>query len=195
MEECQTDRTTSLVLADPDAVVRQGLVAFCAGHPDLAIAGECSDGVTLLKMIETVRPDFVLLELSLPGVAGMQVLHRLRAMGSPTRAIVLTTQRDGKTVLEALYAGVDGYLLKDGPGRHLLDAIKYIRKNGGVYLSPLIRDAMLSALHSEGEKKRPETGGKPGGGNGPGEDDGSGGMAAVVGLPIGRPPRPRQRSS
>src|SRR5205085_12194168 len=68
------------------------------------------------------------------------VVKRVKETAASTRLIILSIARDENTVWEALQAGADAYLLKDGPGRHLLDAINYIR-DGGVYVTPLLRGA------------------------------------------------------
>src|SRR5262249_25596076 len=78
----------------------------------------------------------------MPKMTGVQVVRKVKELKLSTRVIILSVARDENTVIEALNAGADAYLLKDGPGRHLLDAINYIRE-GGVYLTPLLRGARL----------------------------------------------------
>src|SRR5208283_5172453 len=73
---------------------------------------------------------------------GIEVIRRLRNAGCPSKLMILSISRDDKTVIEALRAGADAYLLKDGPTRHLLEAITYVR-DGGQYVSPLLRGAGL----------------------------------------------------
>jgi DNA-binding NarL/FixJ family response regulator len=78
----------------------------------------------------------------MPGMTGIEVIRRLRAAGCPTKIMILSISREDKPVIEALRAGADAYLLKDGPARHLLDAITYIR-DGGQYVSPLLKGTKL----------------------------------------------------
>ena len=139
---------TTVVLADDHGIVREGIAALCAAN-GLRIAGECSDGATAVDLICSLRPDFAILDLNMPGLTGVEAVRRIRATGSKAKLIILSISRDELTVMEALRAGADGYLLKDGPGRHLLDAIGFIR-DGGVYVSPLLRGA---GLFTEAEKK------------------------------------------
>jgi DNA-binding NarL/FixJ family response regulator len=132
----------SVVLADDHEIVREGFAAFCESQAGLSVAGQCADGMAALEMIRTLRPDFAILDLHMPKLTGVQVVKRVKEMQGATRLIILSIARDENMVIEALNAGADAYLLKDGPGRHLLDAINYIR-DGGVYVTPLLRGARL----------------------------------------------------
>jgi len=136
------NKSTSVVLADDHAIVREGLASFCETHLQLSVLGQCSDGQAALEMIQSLHPDFAILDLHMPKMTGLQVVRRLKESKSGTRVIILSIARDENTVIEALQAGADAYLLKDGPARHLLDAINYIR-DGGVYVTPLLRGARL----------------------------------------------------
>jgi DNA-binding NarL/FixJ family response regulator len=138
-------KATSIVLADDHSIVREGIAAFCDSRPDLYVAGQCGDGLAAVDLIKTVQPDFAVIDLNMPKLHGLEVIRKVRETNCPTKLIVLSIAHDEKMVLEALRAGANGYLLKDGPARHLLDAINYIQ-DGGVYISPLLRrDRLLGA--------------------------------------------------
>ncbi len=132
---------TTVVLADDHHIVREGFAALCAAH-GMRVLGECSDGPEALEMILALRPDFAILDLHMPVMTGVEVIRRLRGRGCTAKLLILSISREEKTVIEALRAGADGYLLKDGPVRHLLDAISFV-KDGGQYVSPLLRGAGL----------------------------------------------------
>jgi len=138
----QPSKPISIVLADDHSIVREGLAAFCETHDELHIAGQCSDGLAAVEMIRALQPDFAILDLHMPKLHGLEVIRKVRETTIPVKLIVLSISRDEKMVLEALRAGANGYVLKDGPGRHLLDAISYIQ-DGGVYISPLLRREYL----------------------------------------------------
>jgi DNA-binding NarL/FixJ family response regulator len=127
----------TVVLADDHAIVREGFAALCASH-GMQILGQASDGLSALELIGRGRPDFAILDLDMPGLTGAEVIRRLRSAGSTAKLMILSISREENTVMNALRAGADAYLLKDGPARHLLDAIQYV-KDGGVYVSPLLR--------------------------------------------------------
>jgi DNA-binding NarL/FixJ family response regulator len=133
---------TTVVLADDHAIVREGFAALCEKQ-GMRVLGQAGDGMAAIDLIQTLRPDFAILDLQMPpGISGSEVVRRLRAAGCTAKLIVLSINRDEVTVMEALRAGADAYLLKDGPPRHLMDAITFVR-DGGVYVSPLLRGAGL----------------------------------------------------
>jgi DNA-binding NarL/FixJ family response regulator len=130
--------TVSIVLLDDHRIVREGLAAFFDERPGLHIVGQCSDGFVAVEMIKALAPDFAILDLNHPGLHGLDVIREVREANCPSKLVVLSISRDEEMVLEALRAGANGYLVKDGPMRHLFDAINHIQ-SGGVYISPLIR--------------------------------------------------------
>ena len=138
----QQTKPISIILADDHSIVREGLAAFCDARPELHIAGQCSDGMAAVEMIRSIVPDFAIIDLHMPKLHGLEVIRKVREANCPCKLVVLSISRDEKMVLEALRAGANGYLLKDGPARHLLDAINYIQ-DGGVYISPLLRREYL----------------------------------------------------
>jgi DNA-binding NarL/FixJ family response regulator len=138
MQELQP---TTVVLADDHAIVREGFAALCVAN-GIRVLAECADGPSAVETVSALQPDFAILDLHMPGMTGIEVVRKLRTAGCPSKMIILSIIRDEGTVLEALRAGADGYLLKDGPARHLVDAMSFVR-DGGVYVSPLLRGAGL----------------------------------------------------
>ena len=134
-------RETTVVLVDDHAIVREGIAALCSAN-GMRILGQCSDGAAAIEMIDALKPDFAILDLNMPGISGIEVIRRLRASSCSAKLLILSISREEATVIEALRAGADAYLLKDGPSRHLLDAIGFVRE-GGVYVSPLLRGVGL----------------------------------------------------
>src|SRR5882757_3968677 len=148
-----TTRTITLILADDHGIVREGIAAFCSSHPELKILGQSSDGDEAVDLILALKPDFAVLDLNMPKVNGLEVIRRVRQARSETKILVLSVSRDENVIRELFRAGANGYLLKDGPARHLFDAINFVM-DGGQYLTPLIcRDA----LDMKREQKRPLT--------------------------------------
>jgi DNA-binding NarL/FixJ family response regulator len=147
-------RLQSVVLADDHEIVREGFAVLCESQAGLSVVGQCADGMAALEMIQSLRPDLAILDLHMPKLTGVQVLKRVKEMASATRVIILSIAREENTVIEALHAGADAYLLKDGPGRHLLDAINYIR-DGGVYVTPLLRGTKLFTDARNKERDEP----------------------------------------
>jgi DNA-binding NarL/FixJ family response regulator len=131
----------TVVLADDHAIVREGFAALCEVN-GMRVIGQCSDGPTAVDTVLAKQPDFVILDLHMPGMTGIEVIRKLRAAGCPSKIMILSISREDKPVIEALRAGADAYLLKDGPARHLQEAISYVR-DGGQYVSPLLKGAGL----------------------------------------------------
>jgi len=149
----QESQATTVILADDHGIVREGFAALCTAN-GMQVLAECADGVTAAELIAARNPDFAVLDLHMPGMTGIEVIRRLRAHGCPTKLLILSISRDEHTVMEALRAGADAYLLKDGPARHLIDAISFVR-DGGVYVSPLLRGAGLFTKPGANEVEDP----------------------------------------
>src|SRR5450756_1022824 len=141
---------TTVVLADDHAIVREGIASLCTSH-GMRVLGQVADGGAAIEMIMALKPDFAILDLHMPVVTGVEAIRRLRAAGCTVRLMILSISREESTVMEALRAGADAYLLKDGPARHLLDAINFVR-DGGVYVSPLLRGV---GLFAKADRSRP----------------------------------------
>lgn len=140
----------TFVLADDHAIVREGIAALCAGF-GFRVVGQAPDGSAAVDLILSEKPDFALLDLHMPALTGIEAIRRLRAAACPSKLMILSVSRDDSLVMDALSAGADAYLLKDGPSRHLVDAVNFVRE-GGVYVTPLLRGA---GLFTRSEKKPP----------------------------------------
>src|SRR5436853_4926643 len=147
----QEPAATTVVLADDHAIVREGIAALCTSH-GMRVLGQVADGRAAVEMITTLNPDFAILDIHMPGMTGVEAIRRIRMAGCTVKLIILSISREESTIMEALRAGADAYLLKDGPSRHLMDAINFVR-DGGVYVSPMLGRAGLFAGI---EKSHPE---------------------------------------
>jgi DNA-binding NarL/FixJ family response regulator len=127
-----------ILLADEDALRRDGLAAVLSGQPEMEVVGSSADGEAALVQIRSLHPDIAVVDLNLPKVHGIELVRRIRAESLGTRVIVVASTPDDEIVREVVRAGGDGYLLKNGPARHLIDAISYIR-DGGQYFSPQLQ--------------------------------------------------------
>jgi len=136
-ENMQALPETTVVVADDHNIVREGVVLVCS-DAGMRVLGQCADGRAAFEMVNSLRPDFALLDLQMPLLTGVEVIRKLRAAGCTSKLMILSIVRDEASVREALSAGADAYLLKDGPSRHLIDAINHVR-DGGVYVSPYLK--------------------------------------------------------
>jgi DNA-binding NarL/FixJ family response regulator len=144
-----TDKKLSLVLADDHGVIREGVAAYCLALPNVTVLAQCADGEEATLRILELRPDFAILDLNMPKMSGLEVIRAVRSAGGTTKLIVLSIDRNLPMVQELFRSGADGYVLKDGPIRHIVDAISYI-SDGGKYTTPLLASEM-SGLNSTSE--------------------------------------------
>ena len=145
-------KTYSILLADELTLVREGLAALCEAQPQYRVVGQCSDGASAMRLIESQRPDIAVLDLNLPDLFTLELVKRLKDTGVVTKVVVLSTRRDRKTVVEALRCGVSAFLLKSGPSIQLLEAFGQIL-DGGIYVSPELE---LNKIFCPGQKSASE---------------------------------------
>src|SRR4029434_3003184 len=114
-----------VVIADDHQVVRQGLQMILADSDgEIVVVGEASDGDEAVRLATTLKPDVVLMDLSMPRVDGLEATRRMRDAGVESRVIILTSFAEGESVRDAVRAGVTGYLMKDVMKAELLAAIR-----------------------------------------------------------------------
>jgi DNA-binding NarL/FixJ family response regulator len=128
----------TILLADEDALRRDGLAAVLSGTDNFDVVGGVPDGEAALEEIRQTRPDVAVVDLNLPRLHGIELIRRVRAEDLKTRIVILAGTSDDEIIREVVRAGGDGYLLKNGPSRHLVDAISYVQ-DGGQYFSPQLR--------------------------------------------------------
>lgn len=131
-----------VLIADDHPVVRQGLRTFLDLQDDIMVVGEAGDGEEAVSLVETLRPDVLLLDLKMPVLDGLGTLERLG--GSATRILVLTSVSDRSDVGPAMRAGASGFLYKDVDPNALVQAVRAVH-GGQVLLAPEAAAAMMSA--------------------------------------------------
>lgn len=145
----------TILLADEDALRRDGLAAVLQGGAQYEVVAQCPDGEAALRRIREIRPDVAVVDLNLPKLHGIELVRRVRSEAIGTKVVILSGSSDDDIIREVVRAGGDGYLLKNGPARHLIDAISYVR-DGGQYFSPQLRRDGLDRRILE-EPPRPDT--------------------------------------
>lgn len=133
---------TSVVVVDDHRLVRAGLRTIIDASPDLEVVGEAGDGAQAVTVVSEAAPDVVLMDLSMPGVDGIEAIRRLRAAGLETPVVVLTSFAEAERVRSALEAGAVGYLLKDSEPRDVLEAVRAAAA-GHAPLDPRVARALL----------------------------------------------------
>jgi DNA-binding NarL/FixJ family response regulator len=133
-----------ILLADDHDVVRRGLTALLDGTDGFTVVGAAADGEEAVALAGESQPDVVLMDLSMPGVDGIEATRRLVAERPQSRVVVLTSFSDRDRILDALDAGAVGYLLKDAEPDELLRGIEAAAR-GESPLAPKAAKAVLTA--------------------------------------------------
>jgi len=141
--------STRIVLADDHAIIRQGLVPLFEAEPDMEILAQTGNGREAFKLIDTLRPDVAILDISMPEMTGIEVARRVVDAGLDTQVILLTMHEDPSAVLEALEAGVSGYVVKDNSFEELVQAVRVVVA-GGTFVTPSAQKK-LRKLQSQGK--------------------------------------------
>ncbi len=136
-----------VLLADDHALVRDGLRAVLSRERDLQVVGEATDGREALRVAETAKPDVAVLDLSMPLLNGLDAARQLAARDQAPRTILITMHAEDRYVLDALRAGVRGYVLKKQAAADLVRAIHEVVA-GRVYLSPGVGAAVAQAIRT-----------------------------------------------
>jgi len=142
-----------IVIAEDHTILRDGLKALISSEPNLEIVGEASDGLEAIKVINEVKPDLVLMDLSMPRLNGIDAIRDIKRMSPETMVLVLTVHKTEEYVLESLKAGANGYLLKESTHAELINAIFHVVE-GKPYLSPGISDKVITGYLSGKETHR-----------------------------------------
>ncbi|HEX5119157.1 MAG TPA: response regulator transcription factor [Pseudonocardiaceae bacterium] len=132
-----------VLITDDHAIVRAGLAQLLRTTDDLVLAGEAADGTTAIAMAGELRPDVVLMDLSMPGTDGVQATARIVAQNPQVHVLVLTSFSDQARILDALEAGAEGYLLKHSEPEKILAGIREV-VNGGSPLDPKAARVLLT---------------------------------------------------
>ena len=140
-----------VVLVDDHRVVVEGLKLLLQAFPDVNVVGAATDGAEGADLAISLTPDVVLMDLSMPGVDGVQATRRIVAEAPDVAVVVLTTSSDRETVLRSLDAGAVGYLMKDTDPQALYEGIQAAAA-GGSPIDPRVARALV------GTRRRPATG-------------------------------------
>jgi DNA-binding NarL/FixJ family response regulator len=144
--------TIRVLLADDHAVVRAGIRQFLEYAGGIDVVAECGDGNEACRLIEQHRPDVAVLDIQMPGMTGIDVIHWLRKQDLPTGVLVLTAYDDDPYIQAVLRAGANGYVLKTADPMEIAQAVR------DVYAGKSVLDAALAMrLIRRGSQPEPET--------------------------------------
>ena len=145
----------SVLLVDDDALVRSALRLILGGDPAITVVGEASDGLEGVALVESLRPDVVLMDIRMPRLDGLAATERALALQPDLVVVVLTTFDTDDMVLSALRLGARGFLLKDTPPADLVAAVR-ASAAGQPMLSPSVTGQLIAAVAATGPRQDAE---------------------------------------
>lgn len=134
-----------LMLVDDHNLVRSGFRFMLENQPDMEVVGEAADGEAALTVVAQQRPDIILMDLSMPGIGGLEALRRIKAEQPWIRVLVVTMHDDPEYVRAALAGGAAGYVLKLAADSELLTAIRTVAR-GATYVYPTLAARVVATM-------------------------------------------------
>jgi DNA-binding NarL/FixJ family response regulator len=149
--------STTCLIADDQAMVREGFRALLDAQTDISVVGLAANGAEAVRLCRELRPDVVLMDVRMPVLDGLEATRQILdgAVGEPTsRVLVLTTFDLDSYVYEALRAGASGFLLKDAPAGELVQAVRVVA-SGEALLAPSVTRRLIADFYSQRRAERP----------------------------------------
>jgi DNA-binding NarL/FixJ family response regulator len=134
----------SVIIADDQSAVREGLVLLLGTLPGIVVAGQAADGDAAVELVAAVQPQVALMDLNMPGCDGVAATRHITADHPGTRVVVLTTYADDESIISALQAGALGYLTKDATRAEIGRAV-VAAAAGQAVLDPAVQQRLLAA--------------------------------------------------
>ena len=134
-----------ILVVDDQQLVRTGFRMICEAEPDLTVVGDAADGASAVELCARVSPDVVLMDIRMPRMDGIEACERITTATSSARVLILTTFDLDDYVYSALRAGASGFLLKDTPPEHLVEAIRTVAA-GEALLAPSVTRRLIEAF-------------------------------------------------
>ncbi|MEO5677685.1 MAG: response regulator transcription factor [Usitatibacter sp.] len=135
-----------IVVADDHTIVREGLKQLLGAAADLAVVGEAQNGHELMERVRGLEFDLLLLDMSMPGKSGIELIKQVRAEKPKMRILVLSMHEEHQYAVRAIRAGAAGYLTKDSASRQLVEAIRKIASGGAFISAEVAQQLALGAM-------------------------------------------------
>jgi DNA-binding NarL/FixJ family response regulator len=150
MPEIEPDRTLRILVVDDHDIVRQGIAALLERQPGYDVVAQAGTAADAVAAANRFVPDLVILDVGLPDGSGIETCREIKARHPETRVVILTGSADEDTVLTAVVAGANGYLLKSSGVREVMHAIDVVAA-GGSLLDPVATDRLVRRIRRFGE--------------------------------------------
>lgn len=131
-----------VIIAEDHATVREGVKLIIDAQPDIEVVAEAEDGRTVIDLAQKLRPDVVLMDISMPRLNGLKATEKLKECCPEVHVLAVTRHKDDGYLQQILRAGASGYVLKQSPSSELLHAIRAVAR-GGKYLDPAVAEKVM----------------------------------------------------
>ncbi len=146
---------TSVLLVDDHAVVRMGVRTLLDSQEDFQVVGEAASAHDGLSEAKRLKPDIVIMDITLPDISGLEAIGQLKEISPKSRVVVLTMHEDKDYFFRAMQTGAAGYVVKGGDSEDILSALRAVRE-GGIFLHPLLAKSLVTEYLREGESSQIE---------------------------------------
>ena len=146
-----------ILLADDHEIVRRGLRTLLEAHPGLEVVGEASNGRRAVEMAKQLKPELVVLDISMPELNGLEAARRILKMAPKTEILILTMHDSEQVVREVLEAGARGYVLKSDAGRDLVAAVESLSQHKPFFTSHVSEMVLEGYLKGRGAREESGT--------------------------------------
>ena len=141
-----------ILIADDHALMRAGLKRILKDEPDLKVVGEASNGFEVIDFVKKEEVDFIVLDLTMPGKNGLEVIKELRHINKNIQILILSMHPEDRFAVRALKSGASGYMTKESAPDELVNAIRKI-VSGRKYISPLLAEKLVSDFGDDSGKQ------------------------------------------
>jgi len=136
---------TTILIADDHDIIREGIKNVLSKSPLYKVVGEAVDGEDALEKVEKLKPDVLLLDISMPKISGLEIISQVHRRSPETKILIVTLHKANAYIMKALKAGVRGYLSKENTAEDLLPALRKI-VDGKVYLSSAVSQFLVDKV-------------------------------------------------
>ncbi|HEX9614673.1 MAG TPA: response regulator transcription factor [Bacteroidota bacterium] len=144
--------TIKILLADDHVLIRTGIRNLIGGNKDFTIVGESGDGEETVQKVQELKPDVVIIDISMPKLSGIEATAQIRSKFPAVKILVLTMHENAEYVYQIFKSGASGYLLKNA-GRDEITAAIYAVTKGEKYFGPRVSELMISGYMEKADKR------------------------------------------
>lgn len=143
------------IIADDQEIIREGLKMILSLHEEINLVGEATNGAELLKLLETVCADVILMDVRMPVMDGIEATKRVKSEYPKIKVIILTTFQEDEYIFNGLKYGADGYVFKDAGSKAIIESI-HAACSGNMLLNPIVSQKIIGALNEISDPARKE---------------------------------------